>query len=244
MFSCTVWKQLFHSQVVCKCCRRELVYTGFLKVWFTMCWSAGSSRIVKTSPCSHSVSSAGKMCYTVVFFFFFKIYQFWKTKIQTFPCFFCRWHLSWRWVVERDSTFQLPSPEILPRTINNLKTGRRVKTRIRKWRWTTWRKKEDMDAIHHLVHGRPCRKGERTMLISPKIKIGVLIYQIVTCFSLLRPIRTMLEQSLVSHPHQVFFPSHQVTGYLFLLNLLIKKWWHFSLKHYLKSRLEMEIFIF
>lgn len=155
-----------------------------------------------------------------------------------------RWHLSWRWVVERDSAFQLPSPEILPRTINNLKTGRRVKTRIRKWRWTTWRKKEDMDAIHHLVHGRPCRKGERTMLISPKIKIGVLIYQIVTCFSLLRPIRTMLEQSLVSHPHQVFFPSHQVTGYLFLLNLLIKKWWHFSLKHYLKSRLEMEIFIF
>uniref|UniRef100_U3HZJ0 Proline rich nuclear receptor coactivator 2 n=3 Tax=Anas TaxID=8835 RepID=U3HZJ0_ANAPP len=32
-----------------------------------MCWSAGSSRIVKTSPCSHSVSSAGKMCYTVTF---------------------------------------------------------------------------------------------------------------------------------------------------------------------------------
>ena len=137
------------------------------------------------------------------------------------PCFY-RWHLSWRWVVEKDSTFQFPSLEISPRTINNLKTGRRIKTRIRRWR-PTWRKKEDMDATHHLVHGRPCKKGERTMFISPVIKIGVLLYRIATCFSHLKPIRTMLEQNLVSHPHQVFFLSHQATGYLFLLNLLIKK---------------------
>lgn len=134
-----------------------------------------------------------------------------------------RWHLSWKWVVERGSTFQFPSLEILPRTINNLKTGRRIRTRIHRWRKPIWRKKEDMDATHCLVHGRPCRRQERTTFISPVIKIGVLIYQIVTCFSHLRLIRTMLEQSLVNHPHRVFFLSHQVTGYLFLLNLLIKK---------------------
>lgn len=133
-----------------------------------------------------------------------------------------RWHLSWRWVVEKDTTFPFPSLEIPPRTINNLKTGRRTKTRILRWK-PVWRRKEATDAAPLLVHGRPCRKGGRTTFTSPRIPIGILLYPIATCCSPLRATRTMLGPSSASHPPQVFCLSHQATGYLFLLNLLIKK---------------------
>lgn len=155
---------------------------------------------------------------------FSEIFWFKKRVMKTYldsSCFY-RWHLSWRWVVEKDTTFPFPSLEIPPRTINNLKTGRRTKTRILRWK-PTWRRKEATDAAPLLVHGRPCRKGGRTTFTSPRIPTGIQLCPIATCCSPLRATRTMLGPSSASHPPQVFCLSHQATGYPFLLNLLIKK---------------------
>lgn len=158
--------------------------------------------------------------------------------VDNFTCSFSlnRWHLTWKWEVEKGLTFHLPSPEILTRTTSSW-TGKRTKIRIPRWRKST-RRKGDMDVVHHLQHGRPCRLEQRTQFISQLAQIGIQLYpQHSSC---LKPTKIMLEQNSASLLPQVFFLSHQVTGSLFHWTLLIKISWLFSWRPCLKFRLEVE----
>lgn len=147
-----------------------------------------------------------------------------------------RWQRSWRWVVERGITFQPLSLEMLVR-INSL-IDRRPRTRTPRWKLFIRKKKEAILTTHQQLHGRPCKMGGRTKTFQI-IKIGT---QVPPHFLSLKVIiRTMLEPNLVSHRHQVSCLSHQATGFLFPLILLIRKWWHFNLKPYWKYRYKINV---
>lgn len=145
-----------------------------------------------------------------------------------------------RWEGLRDWTFRYHSRGTpLPREMSTWPmTARTAETTTSTtWRWRTRTARRFTDAVRScpMCIGSPRRK-QRMLCTFPIVRAGRPLWAARVHYSGHSVTSTTLEPSSVSHHHQVCYPDHQATGYIFPWTLLTTVTWPFNWRPYLKCK--------